>query len=299
MPAPKIDQEKVQKVSQTFRRALGIAPYPEEDGEGFLPSAFARWVAIDNQTDYHPYDYEEPYTGPMKILALCTEEKYMTMSNEKAFSTGNHPVETMLPIMHMEQAGFQVDICTPTGRPTSMEMWAMPERDKHVHDCFKTHYTQFENPMSLVDICASLSQDTPYAAVFVPGGHGSMLGLPTNSDVGKLIDWVKDNDRWMITICHGSAALLASASKPYQDYNICSFPDSVDRMAPKIGYIPGPMPWFLGEKLVEQGLTLANKRASGMVKKDRKLLSGDSPKAANALGKLAVDCLMEEWKMAT
>ena len=50
----------------------------------------------------------------------------------------------------------------------------------------------------------------------------------------------------------------------------------------------------LTQELEVLEITIANKRAAGMVKKDRKFLSGDGPKAANALGKLAVDCILAE-----
>ena len=58
---------------------------------------------------------------------VCTEEKNMTMANGKIFSTGNHPVEIGLPMLHLLNAGFDIDIVTPTGNPVKIEMWAMPE----------------------------------------------------------------------------------------------------------------------------------------------------------------------------
>jgi molecular chaperone Hsp31 and glyoxalase 3 len=285
----------------SVRSLLRIAPHPEEGGEGFLPSAFSRWVGVDAQTNYQPHDYEK-YSGTKKVLVVCTEERYMAMENGNKFSTGNHPVETMLPMMHLTEAGLELDICTPTGASAKMEMWAMPERDEHVQDFFKANYTKFENPMSLAEIAAGLNDESPYIAVFIPGGHGAMLGLPENQDLAKLMCWVKERDRILISLCHGPAAFLCAKvypdhPHPYKGYSICAFPDSIDKMTPKIGYLPGPMPWFPGEKLQEAGFKIVNKRARGMIKKDRKLLTGDSPKAANALGKLAADCILDELKV--
>jgi molecular chaperone Hsp31 and glyoxalase 3 len=289
-----------QKAAQNVRKLLRIAPHPEDGGargDGFLPSSFARWLAVVSKTDYNPHDYEQ-YKGNMKVLVVCTEERYMTMENGNKFSTGNHPVETMLPMMHFKEAGIECDICTLRGLSSKMEMWAMPERDLHMQEFFKERYAQFENPMSLADIVANLDDTTPYIGVFIPGGHGAMLGLPESEDLAKLIRWVKEKDRYLISLCHGPAALMCVKDDfPYKDYQICCFPDSTDKLAPKIGYIPGPMPWFVGEKLAELGLKIVNKKANGMIKKDRKLLSGDSPKAANALGKLAADCMLEELQL--
>ena len=52
----------------------------------------------------------------------------MVMANGKKFSTGNHPVEMGLPMLHLLNAGFEIDVVTPTGAPVIIEDWAMPGR---------------------------------------------------------------------------------------------------------------------------------------------------------------------------
>ena len=66
------------------------------------------------------------------MLVICTEQRNMTMANGKKFSTGNHPVETLVPMMHLRDAGFELEIVTPTGAPVQIEMWAMPRKDEAV-----------------------------------------------------------------------------------------------------------------------------------------------------------------------
>lgn len=284
------------KFGEKVKQILRIAPHPEEDGNGFIPSDFSRMIAVTAKTNYNPHDYEK-YTGDKKILVVCADEKYLSMENGKDFSTGNHPVETLLPMMHFDQAGLEMEICTPTGDPCQFEMWAMPERDEYVAEFYKANFEKFQNPKSLHAIVKTLDNDSPYIAAFIPGGHGAMLSLPEDEDLAKIIHWIKEQDAYLVTLCHGPAALLCTKdANPYKGYEICAFPDSVDKMAPKIGYLPGPMPYILGEKLAEVGFKVISKRANGMVKKDRKLLTGTDPKSANALGKLATDCILEELK---
>ncbi|MDH8270763.1 protein deglycase HchA, partial [Klebsiella pneumoniae] len=63
-------------------------------------------------------NYPSPYTGGRwKILMLCTDERYLQMDNGSFFSTGNHPVETLLPMYHLDKAGFSFDIATLSGNP--------------------------------------------------------------------------------------------------------------------------------------------------------------------------------------
>ena len=64
---------------------------------------------------------------------------------------------------------------------------------------------------SLEDFVAnSMTNDTPYIAVYLPGGHGAMLGLPENSNLGELLRWAHRRNLFTLAICHGPAALLAA-----------------------------------------------------------------------------------------
>ena len=53
------------------------------------------------------------------------------------FSTGNHPVEALLPMLHLKNAGFDFEIVTPNGQPVVFEMWAMPRKDIHVMNLYE------------------------------------------------------------------------------------------------------------------------------------------------------------------
>lgn len=66
-----------------------------------------------------------------------------------------------------------------------------------------------------------------------------------------------------------------------------------DKLIPYLGYLPGGLKWNFGEKLQAAGVEIVNKMATGTVHQDRRLLTGDSPMAASALGKLAAKNLLE------
>lgn len=159
------------------------------------------------------------------------------MQNGTNFLTGNHPVEMFVPMLHFIKAGFEMDIATPTGKPLKLEEWAFPEKDREVMIIYKTFKSQILAPLSLQEIVTKLDKNSPYTAVYIPGGH---------------------------------------------------------KMLPLTGYIPGAMPWYLGERLQVLGVTIVNKMPNGKVCHDRKLITGDSPKAANKLGKLAATLMLSE-----
>jgi len=223
------------------------------------------------------------------------------MKNGKFFSTGNHPVEALLPMLHLKNAGFEFEIATPTGKPVAFEMWAFPEKDEYVRIIYNELKSSFDKPLKLTDfINSSFSQPNSYAAVFIPGGHGAMIGIPEDKNVAKILNWAHKNDLFTISLCHGPGAFLSTTMDNqeflYKGYNMAVFPDSVDDKTPMIGYLPGKMPYGLSENLKNLGAILVNTKMDKTVHLDRKLITGASPLASNELGKLAANTLLKELK---
>ena len=280
-----------------IKKILGIAPKLRDDGS-YSPSKVALKLAVAAKTDYTKVSYEKYQGQKSKILVICTEQKDMQMKNGKKFSTGNHPVEAILPMLHLRDAGFEFNIVTPTGKPVVFEMWAMPNKDQNVINLYNEYEKQFEKPGSLSDFVEnSLDDDQSYAAVFVPGGHGAMLGIPEDLNVGKVLRWAHKKDLFTITLCHGPGSLLSTNLDEnefiYKGYQMAVFPDSVDKQTPLVGYLPGHMPWKLCEKLTDLGVSIINKKSDNSTCIDRKLITGASPLAANELGKLVANTLLK------
>jgi D-lactate dehydratase / protein deglycase len=199
----------------------------------------------------------------------------------------------VVPIMHFLSAGLDFDVATISGKPAVIERWSYP-KDGSLKEFSDKMSDKFKNPKPISSIKAD-----DYVALFVPGGHGSMLGLPENDKVGALMATMMKQDKFVAALCHGPAALLAAPKETFAGYKLCIFPDSVDKQSPMIGYLPGQLPWFQGEKLEQHGMELTNKTASsvtGAVHKDRQVITGDSPLACNPFGKLMVDSILESLK---
>ncbi|MFZ5475415.1 MAG: DJ-1/PfpI family protein [Myxococcota bacterium] len=281
---------------------LGIAPTAEKTGRGYIPSPLGLFLGVDKRSGYQPTDFGgRKYVGDKKVLVLCTEERYQEMTSGVLFSTGMNVQETTVPLMHLTAAGFDFDVVTPTGAPAVLEQWSVPRKDEAVLAFLAAHQAKFDRPLSLADLIARrvLDEDSPYVALFLPGGHGAMVGLPDDKNVGALIRWVKDTDRYLVAVCHGPAALLATTKggdgpHPYAGYALCAFPDSIDRQSPAIGYLPGTLPWFQCERLETQGMRVVNSGAKGETHVDRKLYTGDSPKACDQLGKMIAEALLSD-----
>ena len=281
-----------------LKKLLGIAPKVESDGS-YSPSKLALKLATVQKTDFENISYDKYKGKQSKVLVIFTEQKNLKMQNGKLFSTGNHPVEALLPMLHLKNAGFDFEIATPTGKPVVFEMWAFPEKDEYVKAIYNDLKSQFAKPKKLSDfIDTSFTKTESYAAVFVPGGHGAMIGIPEDVNVSKILNWAHENDLFTISLCHGPGSFLSTTLNNqefiYEGYKMAVFPDSVDKKTPMIGYLPGQMPHGLSDKLKSLGAIIVNTKSDKTVCVDRKLITGASPLASNDLGQLAAKTLLED-----
>ncbi len=280
-----------------LKKLFGLAPQQEADGS-FMPSKVALKIATKPTTDYTPVNYTKYQGKRKKILVLFTEQKNLEMQNGKWFSTGNHPVEALVPMLHLKNAGFSFEVYTPNGKPAVLEMWAFPKEDAAVKEIYASLKADLKAPKSLATFIKNPSSVADYAAIFVPGGHGAMLGIPEDTNVDALLRWAHTNHLHTISICHGPGALLATTLNGkdflYKGYNMCVFPDAVDKQTPMIGYLPGKMKRGLSEPLEQLGAQIQNSKADASVCLDRRLITGASPAASNPLGILAAETLLKE-----
>jgi D-lactate dehydratase / protein deglycase len=279
---------------------LSKDPRPDEaEDNAFFPSPYSLSQHATAKTDYgvqHKGAYTE---GKWKVLMIATEERYVLCENGKMFSSGHHALEVLLPCYHLMEAGFDVDVATIAGYSAKLEMFSMPREDEAVLATYEALKPKLKQPKKLSEVVANdLGPDSDYLAVDIPGGHGAVVGLPTSEAVGQTLDWALSNDKFIITLCHGPAALLAASigkqESPFKGYSIVCYPDALDQGPNiEIGYLCGPLPFLVADLLRKQGLTVLNDDRTGRTHQDRKLLTGDSPLAANNLGLLAADALVE------
>ena len=112
--------------AQVANVALSITPeLVPGSANRYLPSPFGLDLFTNPVLGNSDYVWEEApgtYNGNLKILVFMTAEQDMTMANGHKFVSGNHPAETLVPIMHLAQAGFEFDFATPGGKPGVIEV---------------------------------------------------------------------------------------------------------------------------------------------------------------------------------
>ena len=209
---------------------LSMNPEPDRaEDNAFFPSPYSLSQYTSSRTDFDRTIDAVPYVGGRwKVLVIATDERYLLMGNGTMFSTGNHPVETMLPIYHMLKAGFDVDVATLSGNPAKIEWWAFPGEDAAMIETRDVLLPKLKQPLKLADVVrAGLGPTSDYLGVFIPGGHGALQGLPGSDDVQAVLDWALDNDKIIVSLCHGPAGFLAAslgrATSPFSGYRMCVF----------------------------------------------------------------------------
>lgn len=282
----------------TLRESLGMEPIYHESDNAYTPSKAVTGMMAAKKIWYTPQELDKKAPAGKKVLVLAVDQLYIDCQNGKRYRAGNHPVELFTVAKHLNDAGYEIVYSTLTGKSIMLEDFAMPTEDPVLMDFIESEKIKWENPQVIADIVSGLDANSPYDAVFLPGGQGAILGLPESKDTKAALQWFIKNDKYIVGICHGPASLLslsideAPENFPFKDYKLSCFPTAGDKGATMIGYLPGEMPWYFDEKLKQLGMDNVSPLGLGITHVDRKLITGDNPFVADKLGKLAASILV-------
>jgi putative intracellular protease/amidase len=126
-----------------------------------------------------------------------------------------------------------------------------------------------------------------FDALFFPGGHGAMVDLPSNADVGRAVRLLHLREKTVATVCHGPAAFLSAGSGPdgawlFDGYKLVSVTDEEEDQIPygKLG-----MSWYLESELKNYGAIFDDGDAAWVshVVVDRNLVTAQNPDSSEAM----------------
>ena len=126
-----------------------------------------------------------------------------------------------------------------------------------------------------------------FDAVFFPGGHGPMVDLSSNPDVGRVLHLFHPRGKTIAAVCHGPAALLSAGTGPegtwlFDGYKIVGFTEEEEDQTPygKLG-----IPWYLENALKSRGAVFDDGDAAWVsyVIVDRNLITGQNPDSSEAI----------------
>ncbi|MFD3506383.1 type 1 glutamine amidotransferase domain-containing protein [Nocardia sp. NPDC058666] len=221
-----------------------------------------------------------------------TGADHWTLSGNAKRHTGYWADEFTAPYQAFTEAGFEVVVATPGGVKPPVDLGSLApaanggeKGAEEVSEIIK-NAAPLDNPIALGD--AKLAD---YAAVFYPGGHGPMEDLAVNKDSAALLVETLDSGKPLALVCHGPAAILATAENgpsPFAGYRLTAFSDAEERL----GGLADQAKWLLEDRLIELGADYqCGAPFEPFVQADRNLHTGQNPASAAPLAAAVLDAL--------
>ncbi|MFC6012729.1 type 1 glutamine amidotransferase domain-containing protein [Nocardia lasii] len=218
------------------------------------------------------------------ILFVLTGADHWTLADGTDHPTGFWAEEFTAPYGAFTGAGHRVTVATPDGVIAPVDRASLapevnggPAGAAEVADIL-SRATEFQNPISLDKV-----DPADYDAVFYPGGHGPMQDLAVDPVSGALLDTALASGKPLGIVCHGPAALLATAESgrsPFAGYRLTGFSNAEETQ----GGLADKAKWLLEDRLVALGADYqAGPAWAPHIEVDRNLYTGQNPASAGPL----------------
>jgi putative intracellular protease/amidase len=217
------------------------------------------------------------------ILMIVTSAG--TMPN--GHPTGLWLEEFAVPYIALRDAGHAITVASPKGGSTPID----PRSDEAArHPEWSEAAKRLQQALPLAGLRAA-----DYAAVFIPGGHGTMFDFPDNPQLGALLVDFHAQGKPIASVCHGPAAFVGvtrADGKPLvAGYTLTAFSDTEEKL---VG-LDDVVPFLLSKRLRELGGNVENSVPMlSHVKQDRQLITGQNPKSSAKAAELLVKALRAE-----
>ncbi len=151
----------------------------------------------------------------------------------------------------------------------------------------------FQRPIALSGLTDE--QLGEFDAVFAPGGHGPMVDLCDNPDVGRLLTVLHRRSAPIAALCHGPALLLSAPERSdgmwlFDGFRMTCFTDE-EELQTEAGLLG--MSWLLDAALMNAGAVFDDGPSAWIshVVVDRNLVTGQNPGSSEAVADAVVTML--------
>lgn len=221
-----------------------------------------------------------------KILFVVTSHDKKGNTGEP---TGYYLSEVSHPWEVLRHAGYEIDFVSPKGGKAPVDGFNLNDSVNNAFWNDKTYRTKVEHTRKPADVNA-----TDYAAIFYAGGHGAMWDLADNQDLATLAANIYELGGVVAAVCHGPAGLvnikLSNGRYLVDGRKINAFTNE-EEVAVGLEKV---VPFALETKLIERG---AHFEKSGLwqqhVAADGRVITGQNPQSAKAVGEAIVAALQE------
>lgn len=226
------------------------------------------------------------------LIVLSAADKW-TRADGTAYESGVWAEEFVVMDERLVQAGFNVDIATPSGVAPTMDPRSLDttivgqEHVDHFRDYLSKVAARIKKPMVLADVDVSR-----YEAIVIPGGHGPVEDLYKDPDMGRVLLEANRAPKIIALVCHGPAALLAAKDEagrwPFAGRRMTCFSDEEE-----VAFgTAANAPWLLANTLRKCGAIYEKgPNWSAFVVRDGNLLTGQNPASTASLADAVIAAL--------
>ncbi|MFE7114743.1 type 1 glutamine amidotransferase domain-containing protein [Streptomyces sp. NPDC057654] len=219
-----------------------------------------------------------------KILIVMSAASVWERTDGSAYPTGYWAEELAAPHEKFIEAGYTVDFASPGGVLQPLDQHSA-DPELAGADCAR-HVAHAEKALREFGPLLKLNEVRVdgYAAVVLPGGHGPVVDLYQDADLGRLLTAADAAGKLVGAVCHGPAALLSAVDAEgkwlFAGREMAAFTDEEEQL---FGTAEGA-PWLLASRLREMGAVHSSGPAYQQFNvSDRNLYTGQNPASSTRM----------------
>lgn len=227
----------------------------------------------------------------MTILFIVTSQALLGNTGEP---TGVWLEELTTPYYMFKEAGYAVEIASVQGGEIPIDPRSLSDEDKPKS---VVEYEGDEDLQKSLQNSVAANQVDPsrYAAVFFPGGHGTMFDFPDNGTLAGVINDVLARDGLIGAVCHGPAALVGvngpDGAPIVKGKKISAFTNAEEDA---VG-LTEEMPFPLETRLRDLGAEIIKAdNFEPQAVRDGNLVTGQNPPSSPEVARLMIEALGEK-----
>ncbi len=224
-----------------------------------------------------------------KIVFVVTSSRHLGTTGDP---TGVWMEELTTPYYIFHDAGYQIDIASIQGGDIPIDPRSYKEQGENPPSVDRF----LKDPQAMAALQTSLPIDSiaseNYAALFLPGGHGTMFDLPDNHALADRIATMLTRGAIVAAVCHGPAGLVSAkfedGTPVVSGKKVAAFTNAEEQA---VG-LTDAMPFLLETRLRDLKAdvhTAPNFEPHALA--DGTLITGQNPASSQAVADLVIEAL--------
>lgn len=230
-------------------------------------------------------------TSTLKILMILTSQATMGPGGAP---TGVWFEELATPYYAFVDAGVEVELASVSGGAIPIDPHSLAPAGSGKNPPSVERFLGDGAAMAKLEHARPLAGETPdaYAALFLPGGHGTMWDLPDNPALGSLLTQAWAQGKVLAAVCHGPAGLISvkdiSGAPLVAGRRISAFSNSEEKAAG----LDRTVPFALESRLRDLGARYeSGPDFQPFALDDGRLITGQNPQSSEAVARLTLQAL--------